>query len=270
MLAIGAGAETWSEYSKSTVTVLPLGAGHAIFVDAPGNAHDLLVDCGDQKNGKITVKPFLQSHGVNRLANIVLTHGDVDHVGGLEAIAEHFEPKRIITPAVPFRSSIYRKVIDSSYVTRVAPNDDIVGWQVLYPRPEDRFPQADDKSLVLRGHIGCARVLLLPDLGRLGQNTLLERGVDLRSEIVIASIPRAAEPVCDALLERIEPRLIIIVDAMHPPEARAREPLRERLARRNIPVLYTTQTGAITIEFAANNARIIPARREIAPLVIRP
>ncbi len=269
-LVIGAGSEIWSARSKSTVTVLPLDAGHAIFVDAPGSSRDLLIDCGDQKSGRITVKPFLQARGVNQLGNIVLTHGDVDHVGGLKTIADHFQPKRIITPAVPFRSAIYRRLLDSFYVTRVAPNDDIVGWQVLYPQPEDRFPQADDKSLVLRGRLGCARVLLLPDLGRLGQNTLLERGIDLRSEIVVASIPRAAEPVCDALLDRIEPRLIIIVDAMHEPQARAREPLRERLARRPIPVLYTTQTGAITIEFAAKDVLVVPARAEIAPLVIRP
>jgi competence protein ComEC len=270
VLGIGAGVQTWSEHAKSVLTVLPLGGGHAIFVDAPGSARDLLIDCGDQKSARITVKPFLQSRGVNQLANMVLTHGDIDHVGGFEAVMEYFEPARILIPAVTFRSFTYRKLLETARVTPVAPNDTVSDWQVLFPHPDDRFPQADDKSLVLRGDMGSTRVLLLPDLGRLGQNTLLDRNIDLRSDIVIASIPRAAEPVCDALLDRIEPRLIIIVDATNPPEARAREPLRERLARRDVPVLYTTETGAIAVRFSRSRARVIPTRPGVKPLTVGP
>jgi ComEC/Rec2-related protein len=270
LLGIGAAVQAWSEHARSTLTVLPLGGGHAIFFDAPGAARDVLIDCGDQKSARITVKPFLQSRGVNQLANVVLTHGDADHVGGFEAIMEYFEPARIIIPAVTFRSFSYRKLLETMKVTSVTPDDTVSGWQVLFPQPGDKFPQADDKSLVLRGRLGGAGVLLLPDLGRLGQSTLLDRSIDLRSEIVIASIPRAAEPVCDALLDRIEPRLIIIVDATHPPEARAREPLRERLARRDVPVLYTTETGAITLQFGKSSARVIPTRSAVQPLTVRP
>src|SRR6185436_6765234 len=131
-----------------------------------------------------------------------------------ETIVENFKPNRIATPSVPFRSSVYRRLLASRTVTQLRPCDTINSWQVLYPQPEDNFPQADDKALVLRGQLGCTRVLLLPDLGRLGQNALLQRNLDLRSEIVIASIPHAAEPLSDALLDRVEARVIIMVDAI--------------------------------------------------------
>ncbi|HMJ65402.1 MAG TPA: ComEC/Rec2 family competence protein, partial [Candidatus Binatia bacterium] len=266
VLGLAGGVETWKQASTLSLTVLPLDGGHAIFVDVPGPSNDLLIDCGDRDSARITVKPFLQSRGVGRLDAVVLTHGDVDHVGGLETIVENFKPNRVATPSVPFRSSVYRKLLESRTITRLKPCDTIGNWQSLYPQPEDNFPQADDKALVLRGQVGRTRVLLLPDLGRLGQNALLERNLDLRSEIVIASIPRAAEPLCDALLDRVEARLIVIVDATRQPDARAREPLRERLARRGIPVLYTSQTGAITIEPRAKHTVVSPARAGAQPL----
>ena len=62
------------------LTILGHGA-NAIFADAPGCEHDLLVDCGGESAVNFVVKPFLRAQGVNRLANLALTHGDHRRVG---------------------------------------------------------------------------------------------------------------------------------------------------------------------------------------------
>ena len=112
----------------------------------------------------------------------------------------------------------------------------------------DRFPQADDNALVLMGKFGAARVLLVSDLGRPGQNALLERTNDLHAEIVVTGIPLASEALGDSFLDEVKPQVIIVADSEYPSVERARPELRERLARRGVPVLYTRTCGAVTIE----------------------
>ena len=42
--------------------------------------------------------------------------------------------------------------------------------------------------------------MLLSDLGRPGQNALLDQGIDLGADIVVTGLPDKGEPLCDALL----------------------------------------------------------------------
>jgi beta-lactamase superfamily II metal-dependent hydrolase len=51
----------------------------------------------------------------------------------------------------------------------------------------------------------------------------------------------------DALLRKIQPQIIIVADSEFPATKRAPAALRERLAQRNIPVIYTRQAGAVTL-----------------------
>jgi beta-lactamase superfamily II metal-dependent hydrolase len=90
---------------------------------------------------------------------------------------------------------------------------------------------------------------LLSDLGRPGQNALLDRNPELKADVVITGLPVQTEPICDALLDQLQPRLIIVSDSEFPVSERATAKLCERLARKSVPVLYTHSTGSATIEF---------------------
>ncbi len=134
----------------------------------------------------------------------------------------------------------------------ISRNDQLGPWTLLHPDPEDHFAQADDNAVVLAGNFFGTRVLLLSDLGRPGQNALLERAPDLKADIVVTGIPSGSEPLGDALLATIQPRVIIVADSEFPAGARASEKLRERLAKQNIPVIYTRSAGAVTLELRKN------------------
>jgi competence protein ComEC len=120
---------------------------------------------------------------------------------------------------------------------------------VLHPATDDHFPQADDNAIVLAGTIEGTRVLLVSDLGSLGQKALLERSPDLRADIVITGLPTRPEAVNNAFLEVVRPRLIIVVDSEYPVAERASPKLMARLASKSITVLYTRLTGSTTIEW---------------------
>lgn len=247
----------WSG-SATRLTVLPLSGGHAVFVNAPGRQNDWLIDSGNKSSVERVMTPFLRAQGVNRLPHFILTHGEISYTGGAQLVEELFRPRNIYSSTVRFRSPEYRKFQaepagNLSERNSLKRGDQIGPWTVLHPDAKDRFPKAGDNALVLRGEIGGARVLLLSDLGRLGQDALLERAPDLRADVVVSGLPADGEPLNDALLAAIQPRVIVIADADYPATKRANKALQERLARSGVPVIYTRVAEAVMLEARRNS-----------------
>ena len=247
----------WRESSATRLSILALNGGSAIYFDAPGTRHDLLVDCGTTNAVQFVTKPFLRAQGVNRLPSFLLTHGDLHHIGGAEMVAQLFSAEQVCASPARFRSPAYRKALEQFRRTpgrlhNISRSDRLGGWMVLHPEASDNFPQADDKTVVLSGTFGRTRVLLLSDLGRPGQEALIERTADLRADIVVTGLPVQTEALGDALLDAIQPRVIVVSDSEFPVSERASPKLCERLAKRNIPVIYARTAGSTTVEFRGN------------------
>jgi ComEC/Rec2-related protein len=236
---------------ETELTVLPLNGGHSVFVDAAGRKNDWLVDCGNESAVEFTLKDFLRAQGVNKIPRLVLTEGDLKNCGGAEPLDELFGVGELWTSDAKFRSSIYRetvsefekqsrhKIFNCGYKTGC--------WQILSPVARKDFSRANDNALVLLGTFHGTKILLLSDLGRDGQSDLLSRTNDLRADIVVAGLPDEGEPLCDALIEAVQPKIIVVADSEFPANRRASRELKERLAEKNVPVIYTRDSGAVTI-----------------------
>jgi competence protein ComEC len=251
------GCECW-QLIPTRITILPVGGGTAIYCDQPGWHNDFLVDCGRSNSVRWLAKPFLRAQGLNRLPALLLTHGDIRQIGGAELVVDIFSARQVCTTPVRFRSTAYRKILADfeqipDRVKTVSRNDRIAQWTVLHPDSTDHFPRADDNALVLTRDFGGVRVLLLSDLGELGQNALLERSQDLRADIVVSGLATGGEALSDALLDSLHPRLIIVTDSEFPARERAPAKLKERLTKRNVPVIYTRSAGAVTVEIRGHN-----------------
>jgi competence protein ComEC len=239
------------------LTVLPLNGGHAVYVSDADDWNDWLIDCGNQSAVETVVGPFLHAQGVNRLANLLLTHGEIDYSGGAQAIAGMFHPRNIYASAIHFRSPEYRKFTTGEktqpdWKAPLKSGDQAGRWTVLHPPPQMTFTRADDNVLVLRGDLRGTRVLLLSDLSHTGQNALLAGGRELRADIVIAGLPGDGEPLSDALLDAVQPRVIIVADSQSPASKRAGAKLKQRLGLRHTAVCYASGTDSITFSIRSN------------------
>ncbi|MBI4660045.1 MAG: ComEC/Rec2 family competence protein [Verrucomicrobia bacterium] len=254
---LAAWAWQWrSEQQTVRLTVLPLG-GSGLFFDARGRSEDLLIDCANRASAEFLLRPFLRSQGVKQLPKVLLTHGDINHVGGWPHVKEQFSVSRVFTSPARFRSPVYRQIVRELEAApgcwqRVSRGDSLSGWTVVHPSADDQFSQADDNAVVLRGQFHGVRILLLSDLGRMGQRTLLEREDDLRADIVVTGLPAQGEPLSPALLDAVNPRLIVVASAEFPASESAGWKLRERLARLRTPVLHTSEVGAVTLILRRN------------------
>jgi competence protein ComEC len=237
------------------LTVLPLNGGHSVFVDAAGRKNDWLIDCGDENAVNFTLKNFLRAQGVNKIPRLVLTEGDLRNCGGANLLNELFGVGELWTSPIHFHSGAYNEIISEFENGRLQEprhkifncGDKIGCWKVLWPAATNNFPRADDNALVLFGNFSGAKILLLSDLGREGQSALLACTNDLRADIVVTGLPNEGEPLCDALLDAIQPKVIVIADSEFPANRRASRSLKERLKQAKIPVIYTRNFGAVKI-----------------------
>ena len=238
---------------KTLLTVLPNRAA-TVLIDGAGERTDLLIDPGDPISAQSLVQPFLRSQGINRLPRILLSHGDLAHAGGTELISSGFPTTRIFTSSASSRSPAYRALLaklDRLPDCRhpIHRGATVGPWQVLHPEMEDRFAQAADAAIVLRAQLYGTRILLVSDLGRLGQRQLLRRESELSADILIAGISTQDDTANQSLIDAVKPRLIIIGSGDFPASARPSPRLRERLKALRIPVLYTSDSGAVTLTF---------------------
>jgi competence protein ComEC len=81
------------------LTVLDVGQGDSILLQVPEGA--VLVDQGPPE---AEVDDQLRRLGVRRIALLVLTHPQRDHVGGAAEVLEHIEVDRVLDPAIPAES----------------------------------------------------------------------------------------------------------------------------------------------------------------------
>lgn len=256
------------------LSVVAQGA-NVVFADAPGRARDLLVDCGSESAANFLVKPFLRGQGVNTLPNLVLTHGDPRRVGGFKLLAPELRPALTFTSPARSRSPAYRDALkllaaQPARWKTVAATDSVAGWEVLHPAVADKLERADDQALVLRSECHGVRVLLLSELGALGQRALLARGGDLRADLVVAALPEQGEPLRDELLAAIQPHLIIVADADYPVRKQAKPALTERLARSGATVLRLTETGSLTARFTQESVTVETVERVVVARLPRP
>jgi len=254
LLAVGIGGtvQWFWPLRNARLDILPADGGPVILAASPGWNGELLVDCGNEDSARDLIKPFLCAQGVNRLAGICLAVGRMEYFGGTRVILTNFAVEEISTGAAQERSTAYRSLVSElrqNHVVRsVKDGDSVAGWTVLHPGPTDQFDQADDNAVVLRREFKGHSILLLPALGRDGQEALMRRHPELRAEIVVAGLPARDEPLCDPMLELLRPRLILLADSKFPATRRASEKLRQRLAGRGLRVAYGRDIGAMTLE----------------------
>jgi beta-lactamase superfamily II metal-dependent hydrolase len=84
----------------------------------------------------------------------------------------------------------------------------------------------------------------------------------LRADIIVTGLPEQTEPLSDALLAAVQPKVIIVMDSEFPATKRAGAALRERLENRNIPVIYTRTAGAVKISLRPDRWSVKPMNGE--------
>ncbi|WP_133500967.1 DNA internalization-related competence protein ComEC/Rec2 [Cognatilysobacter terrigena] len=166
------------------VTAIDVGQGLSVLVRT--HDHALLYDMGPAvpdgfDAGERAVIPVLHARGVTRLDRMVVSHADLDHVGGLASVRREMPSADLQAPPGSGVDGSRPCVAGQSWTW------DDVRFVFLHPPPE--FPYlANDSSCVLRIESRHGAVLLTGDISSLVEAKLVAEAPDsIRADVVFVA-----------------------------------------------------------------------------------
>ncbi len=272
---------------KTEFTVLHLPFGESAQHLRLGEKH-WLFDCGNKKSFNRIVEPFLAFHGYDHLDGVVLSHSDIDHIGGAERAFRHYraplgfhsvlEPWKNETGASAMKTLLAQNQKRKLFAPRALTAGDIItlGDQaaatVLYPQSDDLHDKGNDRSLILRLDIRGHRILWINDAGFEAEKALLERYLprDLRSQVLIRNQNNADFSALAEFLAAVRPRILITSNVTNSPEEKTPPSIGAYTRRHRATLFDLSRDGAVTLHIDDTALRATAFYSHRAATVKRP
>lgn len=206
------------------IVLLSIGAGQCAVIEPP-DAPPWMFDAGSSTvtdPQRTIVGPYLKHDQRNRLAGIILSHGDYDHISATTELESAFGPMPVyISPH--FRRNDVHNLPDQQLLAALDANDDpprllsagdhlalspSVGVDVLWP-PVQGPLNSNNSGLVLRLNYGGRRVLFPADLQNPGFIGLLKNPDRLGADVLVAAHHGSSETLTPDFLKAVHPRIIL-------------------------------------------------------------
>lgn len=201
-----------------SVHVLDVGKADSILVQCEGRS--MLVDGGTADRGESVVR-YLRRRGVASLEEVVNTHPDEDHVGGLNYVLQSFPVGRFFAPGLPPELV----PTDSAYLAVLRELDE-KGLSSEAPSPGQEFSLGDleirvlgpvvpgdstnDNSIVLLLTYKNVKFLLTGDAEKEEEQSLLSSGEDLSADVLKVGHHGSSTSTTAEFLDAVRPKYAVI------------------------------------------------------------
>jgi len=249
------------------LVVLDVGQGDAALLRSPGGRW-VLVDAGPRTRtfdaGARTVLPFLRRRGVEALELLVLTHPDMDHVGGAASILEEFPVRAVLDPGLATGTEVFLEALEAArehgvpwYVVGAGDSLNLDGMALRILAPDLGEEDGSDEgkngaSLVLEVRFGAFAALLTGDAPAASEERFLPELLSPRIQVLKVGHHGSSTSTTRELLERTNPETALISVGRR---NRFGHPHKEVLAR-------LRQTGAQVFRTDLGGPVVVRARRD--------
>jgi len=246
---------------RFTVTAFDVGQGMALLVETA--RHRLLYDAGPQyapgqDAGSRVILPYLRARGIRRLDTLVVSHSDLDHVGGALTLLDALAIDNVKSSLGPGHRVVAAATAHRQCVAGQRWEWDGVVFEMLQPTAasyEDSGLKANARSCTLRISAQGRAILLAADIEAAQEAALVASAPDLlRADVLLAPHHGSGTSSTPAFLAAVKPS-IGVFQVGH--RNRYRHPKREvyeRYGELAIERLRTDASGAITFEFGTGIA----------------
>jgi len=237
------------------------GGGAAVLHD---RGSTILIDAASRAGFRSVVQPSLE-HLALVPDSIVLSHPDGGHIGGALDALEPFPIRQILLPVARARSSVFRDIMKTAEQKRIPAVLPSLGspysisqdtWlEVLHlPPPLEMNTVADERVMVCRLHWHGWRVLFLSDAGWTTERALLESGLDLSADVIVAGRHRHDSSMGDDFLAAVKPRAIVASHTDFPSEERIPPRWAAHCEEIGIHLFHQGKTGAVSLALGAEGS----------------
>ncbi len=235
-----------------------IGQGTAVLVRTRN--HLLLFDTGPQTSpdvdaGSRVLVPLLRARGEKRIDLLMLSHRDLDHVGGAAAVLAAVPVVAMsssLTADNPLRTTVPGQTVPHTLCNAGQSWDwDGVHFAVLQPQEEDhsRSLKPNALSCVLRVQDAAGRsALLTGDIEAPQEAALVQRhGAALKSDVLLVPHHGSRTSSTAAFLDAVAPEVAVVQAAYRSRYGHPAPAVLQRYAERGIAVVRSDRCGAWTL-----------------------
>lgn len=188
--------EEASQIPAFNIKMLKIGKADTALLYLEGETEAVVIDAGEDDDGPEIVEK-LEQIGVTKISHLIITHYDMDHMGGAAYVFEHMPVGQLIQPGYPktgdrfeaYQEAVYEHMSDICVVSEYM--EFSVGHLSFSIYPENDlenqyFKEDDDndRSLVTMVAYRDKRFLFTGDIEEKRIELLLSTGVDLSCDWV--------------------------------------------------------------------------------------
>ena len=265
--------------------VLDVGQSQALALRLPGHAR-LLLDGGGSASprfdpGRMLTGPALTRNDAPRLAAVLNSHPDLDHMGGLLYIMRHFDVAHLLDNGRDGKGESGRQWAELRRRHHARPlrrgdvlltDDPQLRLEILHPPADEgdawKGNNASVVARLVRGGRGLA--LFMGDAERPVLRRLLDNGDDLQAEVLIAPHHGSRTGFLQEFYEAVRPGLVVASCGTANRYGYPAKQLRAWLAARDIPLVYTGRDGETRITWSGGNFTWRTARMNRSAAAPRP
>lgn len=201
--------------NSARIIVFDVGQGLAVAVQT--HSHAMLYDtgpdfAGESDSGNRILVPSLRGLGIAKLDGLMLSHDDIDHIGGTNSVMQSLPIEWVsssLKTGHPLLSTVKRH---TSCTDGQSWAWDGVSFDVLHPSDLDDSDKKhdNDQSCVLRISVGTQSVLLVGDIEKASESRLLALHMhDLPSTLLVAPHHGSKSSSSDAFVDAVSPQQVV-------------------------------------------------------------
>ena len=233
---------------EAWVTALDVGQGLAVLVRTASRT--LLYDAGpsygaEADSGGRIVVPLLRGAGIGSLDLMVLSHEDLDHLGGALTVLETFEV-HALESSLPAAHALHALVPGSSRCAAGRSWEwDGVRFEFLHPQPGWESARRNNQSCVLRVAAGGASMLLTGDIERAAEAALARNGA--QADVLLVPHHGSRTSSSTEFIAAVAPRWAVVPAGYRNRFGHPARDVLERYAAAGVRLLRTDRDGAVRV-----------------------
>lgn len=242
------------------ISYLDVGQADSILIE--NNKETMLIDAGNNEDGKLLVKYFKEK-GITNFKYLVGTHPHEDHIGGLDDIINNFEIETLYMPDAITTTKTFTDVLDAienkgiGYKVPKIEETFTLGEatiQVIYTGTDTK--ELNNTSIVLRLIFGETSFLFTGDAEDKVEKDILNNKLNIQADVLKVGHHGSRYSTTDEFLNSVNPKYAIISVGTGNSYKHPEDIVLNKLKDNNIEIHRTDKEGTIIVTSNGKNINI--------------
>ncbi|MDO8313471.1 MAG: DNA internalization-related competence protein ComEC/Rec2 [Sideroxyarcus sp.] len=255
---------------ENTARIIVFDVGQGLAVAVQTRNHAILYDsgpdfAGEADSGNRILIPALRALGINRLDTLMLSHDDIDHIGGTASVMQAL-PVASVSASLRADHPLLKNAGNFQHCADGQYWDwDGVRFEVLHPADEITSagkPHDNELSCVLRISIGDQHMLLVGDIEKQSEARLLQQHAGkLHATLLVAPHHGSKSSSSEAFVAAVAPRYVVFTAGYRNRFHHPHPDVWQRYGAQGAERLRSDEDGAILIDMNAQGLQVERYRR---------